>query len=430
MINKILKLKNLGRLNIPTNDISENKNDDFSFKKNTLIFGDNTYGKTTLVSVFKSLQTGESLENRKKFRSQNSIEIKIENFKEGQVVFHEYNKESWKNNNILIFDNDFIKDHIFSEDQIKGEHLKSLPRVLIGNSIKQDIDYINSIVKCEVSNCGSCEFCLNAKFATFKNSFNRSYSLDRFQEISKEVVDVNQKIKDNEDILSIDEKLSELKVQSKKSIFYTLDIDAFETLFKNKINNVFESLINQHLSENTNNLDKAKGFLGYGLKLKKDDICPFCSQDTEQVKNFMDSLSKYFDKEYLDFKDRIENESNLFLSFDLEKELLSFGKLGFSKIEESVNKAKIEEALKNVKIKIERKKEDLNFDCNFGEDKSFILLKQTFLGAKVFLNEVINKQALTYLEKTKINSEITTFKLNKYRYTEEGAEFFKKYGII
>ena len=118
MINKILKLKNLGRLNIPTNDISENKNDDFSFKKNTLIFGDNTYGKTTLVSVFKSLQTGESLENRKKFRSQNSIEIKIENFKEGQVVFHEYNKESWKNNNILIFDNDFIKDHILNQTEI------------------------------------------------------------------------------------------------------------------------------------------------------------------------------------------------------------------------------------------------------------------------------------------------------------------------
>ena len=56
MIKKILKVKNLGKLNIPTNDTSENKNDVFSFSKNTLIFGDNTYGKTTLVSIFKSLQ--------------------------------------------------------------------------------------------------------------------------------------------------------------------------------------------------------------------------------------------------------------------------------------------------------------------------------------------------------------------------------------
>lgn len=424
MITKILKIKNLGRLNIPTKDDSfaENKNDDFSFKKNTLIFGDNTHGKTTLVSVFKSLQTGESLENRKKFKSQNGIEIKIENSKNGQTALHEYDKESWRNGDILIFDNDFIKDHIFSEDQIKGEHLKSLPRVLIGNSIKQDIDNINSIVKCEIGNCGLCEFCLNAKFTTFKSTFDRKYLLDDFLKISAEVVSVDKTIKDKESILSVDEKLSELKLQSQRSIFYTLDVNTFDGLFKNKINNVFESLINKHLTENTNNLEKAKGFLGYGLKLKKDDICPFCSQDTKQVKNFIDSLSKYFDKEYLDFKDRIEKESNLFLSFDLEKELLSFGKLGFSKIEESMDKEKIEDALKNVKSKIERKKDDLNFDCNFEEDQDFILLKQTFSNAQILLNGVINKQALTYSEKGRINREIIAFKLNKYRYSKEGSK--------
>ncbi len=430
MISKILKLKNLGRLNIPTNDVSENRSDDFSFKKNTLIFGDNTYGKTTLVSVFKSLQTGEPLENRKKFKSQNSIEIKIENFKNTQFTFHEYGKESWKNSDILIFDNDFIKDHIFSEDQIKGEHLKSLPKILIGNTIKQDIDHINSIIKCEIGNCGTCEFCLNTKVATFKNTFNKSYVLDDFLKVNNEIENVDQKIKESENILSVDEKLSELKEQSQRSIFHTLDIDAFEELFKNKINNVFESLINQHLLENTNNLDKAKGFLDYGLKLKKGNICPFCSQDTQQVEDFMNNLSKYFDKEYLDFKDRIEKESNLFLSFDLEKELLSFEKLGFLEIEESINKEKIEEVLKNIKLKIERKKEDLNFDCNFEGDQDFVLLKQTFSNTKALLGEVIKKQALTHPEKTTINSEVITLKLNKYRYSMEGSEFFNKYEII
>lgn len=430
MINKILKLKNLGRLNIPISNTSENKNDDFSFKKNTLIFGDNTYGKTTLVSVFKSLQTGESLENRKKFKSQNNIEIKIENSKNGQIDFHEYGKQSWKNNDILIFDNDFIKDHVFSEDQIKGDHLKSLPKILIGNGIKQDIDEINLMVKCEASNCGSCEFCLNSRLVVLKNNFNKSYTLDSFLKINTKVESVDQQIKNSENILSIDEKLLELKTQSQKSSFYALDLSLFEDLFNKKINNIFESSVNKHLSENTNNLERARGFLDYGLKLKKGDICPFCSQDTEEVKNFIDCLSKYFDKDYLDFKSKIEDISNLLIYFDIEKELLSFGKLNFSKIEESINKDKMEDALKNVKIKIENKKENLNFDCNFSEDQNFILLKQSFSKIKIILEEIINKQALSYAEKTKINNNINDLKLNKYRYSEEGSKFFDQYKIL
>lgn len=92
MIKKILKIKNLGRLNIPVKDEldKENKNDDFSFKRNTLIFGDNTYGKTTLVSVFKSLQSGKQLENRKKFGSRCPIQIKIECCNNDTDEFHEY----------------------------------------------------------------------------------------------------------------------------------------------------------------------------------------------------------------------------------------------------------------------------------------------------------------------------------------------------
>jgi len=358
MITKILKIKNLGRLNIPVKDgdTDENKNDDFSFKKNTLIFGDNTYGKTTLVSVFKSLQSGEDLGNRKKFNSQGAIQIKIENYDDSISRFHEYGKDTWKNNNILIFDSDFIKNNIFSEDQIKGEHLKSLPKVLIGDGIRQDIDQINLIVRCDNDSCGNCEFCLNNKLIQHKGTFNKDYQLDSFLKIDNEILDIDKKIKENENVLLIDKKLSDLKKKSQESDFYKFDIQAIEDLFDKKINNVFESIIEKHLSEKTNNLEKAKGFLGYGLKLKKDNICPFCSQDTTNVQDFMGNLSKYFNSEYIDFKDKIEKYSKIFFAFDLEKELLSFSSLGVTLIEERIGKKQFEQAITNIKDKVQQKK--------------------------------------------------------------------------
>ena len=451
MISKILKIKNIGRLNIPVGDCdsNENKNDDFSFKKNTLIFGDNTYGKTTLVSVFKSLQSGESLDNRKKFKSQDTIQIKIENNNNGVSKFHEYGKNTWKNNDILIFDNDFIRNHIFSEDQIKGEHLKSLPKMLIGDGIKQYIDQINSVIKCKNGTCRDCQFCLGIEFDQHKNTFDKSYQLDQFLKINSEILDVDKQVKEKEGLSSIDERLTDLKNKSQESDFYKIDIQVIEDLFDKKINNIFESIIEKHLSEKTNNLEKARGFLEYGLKLKKDDVCPFCSQDTTVIQDFMDNLSNYFDKEYLDFKDEIERYSKIFLSLNLEKELLAFNNLSFAFIKELIDKINsenaqrkfeegreckeslnFEEALKKVQKKIEKKKEDLNFDCNFASDANFKLVKDIFLKSKAILQDVINRQALTHQERTVLNQDLINLRLNKYRYSTEGVDFFKEHNEI
>lgn len=431
MISKILKIKELGRLNIPNkDDDSENKNDDFSFKKNTLIFGDNTYGKTTLVSVFKSLKSGVGLDSRKKFKSKNAIQIKIESQNNGTTSFHEYGKDTWKNDDILVFDNDFIKDNIFSEDQIKGEHLKSLPKALIGDGIKKDIDQVNFIIKCDSGTCGNCEFCLNNNLSQHKISFTKDHQLGQFLKIDKKVVDVDKQIKEKEDALSVDEKLSDLQNKSQGSNLYKLDIQFIEDLFDKKINNIFESVIEDHLRKNTNNLENSKGFLGYGLKLKKGDICPFCSQSVIGVHNFINNLSSYFDKDYIEFKDEIEKYGKLFSSFDLEKELLSFNNLKFFSIEQLIDKEKFEQVFINIKKKIEQKKSDLNFGCDFKKDKDFILIKNTFLKSKSLLAEIINKKAFTGLEKLKINQDLYNLKINKYRYSTEGIDFHDKYKKI
>jgi len=67
LIEKILNIKNVGRFVSFSSGLSE-----LSFKKYTFIFGKNTHGKSTLVSIFRSLSTGNSdfIIGRKTFNSQ------------------------------------------------------------------------------------------------------------------------------------------------------------------------------------------------------------------------------------------------------------------------------------------------------------------------------------------------------------------------
>lgn len=430
MITHILKIKNLGRLNIPTNDVNDNTSDDFSFKKNTLIFGDNTYWKTTLSSVFKALQSWENLEHRKSFWSTNPIQIKIKSQSDSGVIVHEYWTRTWKSDDIIIFDNDFIKNHIFSEDQIKGDHLKSLPTILIGNNIKRDIENINRIIKCDDWGCWICEFCLGDSLKTHKNTFNKDYQLDLFMGIKTQVWDIDKQIKDEEEKLALNENLTNLKLKIPESNFYKLDFQEIENTFNKRIVNTFESVIETHLSKNINNIQNAYGFLELGLTLRKGDICPFCSQDTNDVKDFIENLSNYFDEEYKKFKTNIEDYAQKINSFDLGKELLFFQSLNISSIQDLINEDVFNNALTNVKRKIIQKQSDLNFECDFAEDADFILLKNIFSKAKILLNWLILKTPLTTYEIQQIGKKLSELKINKYRYSAEGINFYWKYQRI
>ena len=53
MIKKILKIKNIGCYDI------DSANDDRSFGKQTIIFGANKIGKTTLKSIFRAVKESE-----------------------------------------------------------------------------------------------------------------------------------------------------------------------------------------------------------------------------------------------------------------------------------------------------------------------------------------------------------------------------------
>jgi wobble nucleotide-excising tRNase len=107
MIEKIIKITNVGRF-INCNS----KNNDLTFRKITLIFGYNTYGKSTLTAIFRSLKENDTkyILGRKTFKSATSQEIEIL-FQNNSIS--RFPNNSWNYQNIEIFDNDFINRNVF-----------------------------------------------------------------------------------------------------------------------------------------------------------------------------------------------------------------------------------------------------------------------------------------------------------------------------
>ena len=113
MISKILKIKSVGRFRS-----FASQSEALTFDKTTVIFGYNTYGKSTLTTIFRSLKENNPnyIQGRKSFGRTDNQEIEILYENNRRSIF----SSQWENKNIEIFDNDFISRNVFYGDYINS----------------------------------------------------------------------------------------------------------------------------------------------------------------------------------------------------------------------------------------------------------------------------------------------------------------------
>lgn len=107
---------------------------DVSFRKFTLIFGENGRGKTTLCAIFRSLQTRQSafIHGRRTLGSSHNPQVAI-TLTSGQVIFQNGAWSSASSDiNLRIFDAHYIAENIYSGDAISVDQRRNLCRVILG----------------------------------------------------------------------------------------------------------------------------------------------------------------------------------------------------------------------------------------------------------------------------------------------------------
>ena len=140
MLKRIRKIQNIGRF-ADCHDAGR------EFSKETIVFGFNAQGKSTLTAILRSLKhrNNDILIGRKTFGATAGISIEID-FEDGddkdRFVFQNgaWNKA---NPDILIFDSKFIADNVFEGEKVTFDQQKNLNAVIIGEK-GQDLN--NEIV--------------------------------------------------------------------------------------------------------------------------------------------------------------------------------------------------------------------------------------------------------------------------------------------
>ncbi|EKE28527.1 MAG: hypothetical protein ACD_3C00049G0009 [uncultured bacterium (gcode 4)] len=292
----------------------------------TAFFWENTYGKTTLAKVFKSLGSdiGGQLDELTTIAptiSWISQEIEIKGFDTNTnseyPIKYIYGSANWTDNklkgNLYVFDNDFIHKHLITWIDITHGNKEKFTDFILWDEAVQSINQIEELKK---------------KTLLLKNdlkSLKPPYLAKEFNETKiREYLHLN--IETDEESIKKRKEQIRLKItnlNSSDSIVKLPDIDSFVPNFLNAIVNEIEKInlviakdfqdvtsttlenIKAHIRTHTNSWDAIDGWIKtWFLDHKKWDICPFCGQDT--IENpLLEDFSKFFNEAYSEFSTSI-----------------------------------------------------------------------------------------------------------------------------
>ena len=202
MLKRIQKIQNIGRF-------ADCQAAGCQFAKETIVFGFNAQGKSTLTAILRSLEPGNSdiLLGRTTFGATAGVRTEID-FEEGNDN-HSYvfQNGAWNkaNPNIRIFDSKFISDNVFEGEKVTFDQQKNLNAIIIG---KKGQDLNNEIVSLHEQ---SEEFA-NQK-AEKTREFTRHFPDANFEEFRALPVDtaIDKKIKLKETEIKFEREKEDIK---------------------------------------------------------------------------------------------------------------------------------------------------------------------------------------------------------------------------
>ena len=426
MLKRIRKIQNIGRF-------ADCKAAGHEFAKETIVFGFNAQGKSTLTAIIRSIQTGNNdiLIGRKTFGATAGISIEID-FEDGDTNDkYVFQNRAWNkaNSNILIFDSKFIAENVFEGENVTFDQQKNLNTVIIG---KKGQDLNNEIVALQKQ---SEEFAnqKGEKTREFTGDFPNS-DFEKFKALPEDR-DIDNKIKDKEKEIKFEREKEDIKKAIRNHIHsvssYRFSIR--ETLKKTL--DVMQEEIEAHINSQFATDENAWNFLSEGLGFLKEKpsdgtprTCVFCGQDLgANAESLVSLYSAYFKGGYEELQNEMNKAIDYFKGVNFEATLEKIAAdLRAMGLDIGLTDSKISD-LADLKKQFERelgKKRDLNYAINFD---TFDHLKVGIETIKSDLEELEQKKLNIPSPKTvsTLESEKRTLEITKKRYEPTWVKFCK-----
>lgn len=301
MLSKIKLVQQIGQF--------ENVSSQIDLGPLSIIYAENGRGKTTLVSIFRSLQTGEDIpiRERKRLGAVNNPKVVLSFTDEQDDVIFENGVWSKIKSNILIFDEKFINDNIFSGLVVQSPQREGLHGLIVG---AQGVQLLRAL-QGAVNGIEEHNKKLRTLAASFPSGVLRGLTVDQFCGLVE--------------LDNADERIDEVRkslsaARQQESIIKMADFEALpsalitpesmETELGKKlpdISSVAEMKVISHISKLGTG---GESWLAQGYALAKEhelelgDDCPFCAQSLTPS-DLAQAYSAHFSEAYENLKARI-----------------------------------------------------------------------------------------------------------------------------
>jgi len=312
MIKKIIKIKNIGQFK------DFKASGDITFDKVTLIYGENSAGKTTLVSILKSLIKNDPsiIIERKSFglTEDQIVEMLVEDNKI-DFVNSKWKKLEENIKNVEIYDELFVNENVFTGLEILAEHQKNLCGFVLG---KEGISLAKEIESIKED--------LNQKKYPERNKLKSQiefliedqYSIESFINLPEDER-INEKIKEKKEELNIAKKVEEIRktelLEEIQDFGLLINFDELKKILCKSLENISGDALEktkQYIESLNRVLKKdSESWLFQGVNYvedKKDNICPFCQQNLKESENIIKAYQQYFSEAYRELKQSIDGQ--------------------------------------------------------------------------------------------------------------------------
>ncbi len=315
MITKIKLLKTIGKFY----DYAA-KGVGLDWHKNTFVFAHNAYGKSTLVSVLRSLHDNDP----KGVRARKTLGAVAA--PEAVIVIdganHIFNGTRWDRAfpAIRIFDAPFIHANILAYE-IGHEHKKNIHRVIIGamgKRLAEELAALKSQEKAKSQEVDRLEsLFIEAKFTLARDAFLALPARDEAA-VASRIQALQQDIKSKE---------SETVVRSlgfpRQLSAPTFDLTPAKALATTTLaaaHEAAEKRVLYHMARNIKDAAQARPFIRLGIDLLQAD-CPFCGQDLKNAAELLKAYSEFFDESFRAYQESVAQQVAAIANWNLDNDL-------------------------------------------------------------------------------------------------------------
>ena len=315
MITKIIKIKNVSRF------ADYSARGDVNFNKSTLIYGENGRGKTTLCNILRSLQSKSTnlILERKTIGATSDPEIILRTDQNFSFADNHWNE---KLDDLLIYDSKFVNENVYTGESIEHSHKKNLYNVIVGQKgveyaekIKEINDKINKInpeIRVKEANI--------QKLVSSEKNVTDILNIENIEDIDTKIQSISEEIDKTQLQINQTEPIKNAGVFS-NIIIPTFPDEFFEILSKSmdNIDEEAERKVKEHIINHMSQQNES--WLSNGVRLVKDEKCPFCESDLSD-NELIKSYRSYFNEEYKKLKVAISSLKPMIDNFLNEAQLL------------------------------------------------------------------------------------------------------------